>query len=139
MVVKTDVFFGKVTLKTKGSTSSHLLRLAVVASITCETSYHFMVQATQCRLSTKRHTVFHHSNVQELIIRVNGMGVNPSRTQTINFVIGMVNHSTRNSNTRASSLALQIDFMGTNKVQGRLPYIILAKLLTKYKLTIFSF
>jgi hypothetical protein len=33
--------------------------------------------------------MIHHSNVQEQIVRVSGMGANPSRTQTINFVIGI--------------------------------------------------
>jgi hypothetical protein len=35
-----------------------------------------------------------HSNIQEKIIRVSGMGANPSRTQTIDFVIGIVNYAT---------------------------------------------
>jgi hypothetical protein len=41
------------------------------------------------------------------------MGANPFRTQTINFINGIVISAT--PNTRASSLALQIDFMGMNQ------------------------
>jgi hypothetical protein len=38
--------------------------------------------------------MIHHSNIHEQIIRVNGMGANPSSTQTIDFVIEIVNHAT---------------------------------------------
>jgi hypothetical protein len=61
------------------------------------------------QLKRKSHAVINHSNIQEQIIRVSGMGANPSRTQTINLVLGIVNRAT---NAQASSLALQIDFMG---------------------------
>jgi hypothetical protein len=44
----------------------------------------------------KRHEVINHSNIQEQIIRVSGMGANPSRTQTINFVKGIVIRTTLN-------------------------------------------
>jgi protein subunit release factor B len=51
----------------------------------------FKLHNVVSQLKRKIHAVINHSNIQEQIIRVSGMGANPSRTQTINFVIGIVN------------------------------------------------